>query len=197
VAFRSREKIIIVKIVIDIIIKINQKLKRDLNDYFCSARKPDFARVLNHALQSFEECLFQNKSNIPLEQSTAKRLQLGQRIVRTGGQNIGIVIVPQELRHGGITTFSRTLAIDIGDDHWCHLSFKACKAQICPDRGRGPFFRESRSWGRGRRCICLRFWSGCHVENICNYWPAKSTPVHLQGLMPIRRMLQSHVSLLE
>jgi hypothetical protein len=104
-------------------------LKRDLSDYFCGARKPDFARILNHALQSFEGWLFQNKSNIPLEQSTAKRLQPGQRIVRTGGQNIGIVIAPQELRRGGITTFSRTLAIDIGDDHWCHLRLKACNAQ--------------------------------------------------------------------
>ena len=67
----------------------------------------------------------------PLGQSTAKRLVPGQLIVRTGGQNIGIVMSPQELRRNGnhYLQKSRTFAIYIGDDHWCHLRLKAYHAQ--------------------------------------------------------------------
>lgn len=32
--------------------------------------------------------------------------------------------------------------------------------------------------------ICLCFCSGCHEENICNYWPAMFIRIHLQGRMP-------------
>jgi uncharacterized protein YbjT (DUF2867 family) len=40
---------------------------RDFEEYFCAARKPDFARSLNPALQTFDAWLAQNKSRIPLE----------------------------------------------------------------------------------------------------------------------------------
>jgi hypothetical protein len=47
-------------------IEINQEFKRDFNDYFCDVRQPNFARVLNHAPQSFEDRRSQNRSSIPL-----------------------------------------------------------------------------------------------------------------------------------
>jgi uncharacterized protein YbjT (DUF2867 family) len=43
------------------------QFKRDFNDYFCGARDPKVARMLNPALQTFEQWLAQNKSRIPLE----------------------------------------------------------------------------------------------------------------------------------
>jgi len=43
------------------------QFKRDFNDAFCGARKPDVARSLNPSLQSFEAWLGKNGSRIPLE----------------------------------------------------------------------------------------------------------------------------------
>ena len=40
---------------------------RDFEEYFCAAHKPEFARSLNPALQTFDTWLAQNKSRIPLE----------------------------------------------------------------------------------------------------------------------------------
>ena len=43
------------------------QFKRDFEDYFCGARKPDFARSLNPALQDFRFWLTAHKNAIPLE----------------------------------------------------------------------------------------------------------------------------------
>ncbi|MDH3292168.1 MAG: NmrA/HSCARG family protein [Gemmatimonadota bacterium] len=43
------------------------QFKRDFEDYFCSARNLDFARSINPALQTFDQWLAKNKSQIPLE----------------------------------------------------------------------------------------------------------------------------------
>ncbi|TAJ23110.1 MAG: NmrA/HSCARG family protein [Nitrospirae bacterium] len=43
------------------------QFKCDFNEVFCGARRPEVARALNAALQTFESWLAQNKSRIPLE----------------------------------------------------------------------------------------------------------------------------------
>ena len=43
------------------------QFKRDFEEMFCGARKPDIARGLNPALQTFDTWLARNKSRIPLE----------------------------------------------------------------------------------------------------------------------------------
>lgn len=43
------------------------QFKRDFNDVFCGARKPEVARALNPSLQTFDAWLERNKSRIPLE----------------------------------------------------------------------------------------------------------------------------------
>jgi uncharacterized protein YbjT (DUF2867 family) len=43
------------------------QFKRDFEDYYCGARNLDFARSLNPALQTFDQWLAKNKSQIPLE----------------------------------------------------------------------------------------------------------------------------------
>jgi uncharacterized protein YbjT (DUF2867 family) len=43
------------------------QFKRDFNQYFCGARNPAVARVLNPALQTFDDWLARNKARIPLE----------------------------------------------------------------------------------------------------------------------------------
>jgi uncharacterized protein YbjT (DUF2867 family) len=42
------------------------QFKRDFNDLFCGARKPEVARGLNPSLQTFDQWLARNKSRIPL-----------------------------------------------------------------------------------------------------------------------------------
>ena len=46
------------------------QFNRDFEDYFCGARNLAFSRSLNPSLETFEQWLVQNKSRIPLEQST-------------------------------------------------------------------------------------------------------------------------------
>jgi hypothetical protein len=48
------------------------QFKRDFESYYCGARRPDFARSLNPALQTFETWLARNKSRIPLEETAAR-----------------------------------------------------------------------------------------------------------------------------
>jgi uncharacterized protein YbjT (DUF2867 family) len=43
------------------------QFKRDFEEYYCNARKPEFARSLNPELQSFDQWLAKNKTSIPLE----------------------------------------------------------------------------------------------------------------------------------
>jgi uncharacterized protein YbjT (DUF2867 family) len=43
------------------------QFKRDFQEVFCGARKPDAARTLNPSLQNFDTWLTHNKSRIPLE----------------------------------------------------------------------------------------------------------------------------------
>lgn len=43
------------------------QFKRDFNDVFCGARKPEVARALNPSLQTFEQWLARNKGRISLE----------------------------------------------------------------------------------------------------------------------------------
>jgi len=43
------------------------QFKRDFEEDFCVARKPDIARGLNPSLQTFDMWLTRNKSRIPLE----------------------------------------------------------------------------------------------------------------------------------
>jgi uncharacterized protein YbjT (DUF2867 family) len=43
------------------------QFKRDFNEYYCGVRNIEKARMLNPALQSFEDWLARNKANIPLE----------------------------------------------------------------------------------------------------------------------------------
>ena len=43
------------------------QFKRDFNDQFCNARKPDAARKLAPTIQSFEQWLARNKGRIPLD----------------------------------------------------------------------------------------------------------------------------------
>jgi uncharacterized protein YbjT (DUF2867 family) len=47
------------------------QFKRDFEDYYSSARYPDFARSLNPSLQNFKMWLTQNKNAIPLDESAA------------------------------------------------------------------------------------------------------------------------------
>jgi uncharacterized protein YbjT (DUF2867 family) len=42
------------------------QFKRDFNEQFCGARKPEMARKLNPSLQTFDQWLAKNKSRIPL-----------------------------------------------------------------------------------------------------------------------------------
>jgi hypothetical protein len=41
--------------------------KRDFNEEFCAARRPEFARSVNPGLQSFEQWLSKNARQIPLD----------------------------------------------------------------------------------------------------------------------------------
>ena len=43
------------------------QFKRDFEEYFSGIRKPEFARTLNPALQTFKTWLTNNKSAIPME----------------------------------------------------------------------------------------------------------------------------------
>lgn len=43
------------------------QFKRDFNEYYCGARKPEFARSLNPDLQNFDAWLAKNKKLIPLD----------------------------------------------------------------------------------------------------------------------------------
>jgi hypothetical protein len=43
------------------------QFKRDFEDYFSGARKPEFAHSLNPSLQNFKTWLNNNKSAIPVE----------------------------------------------------------------------------------------------------------------------------------
>jgi len=43
------------------------QFKRDFEEVFCGARKPDIARALNPSLQTFDMWLSHNKSRIPVE----------------------------------------------------------------------------------------------------------------------------------
>jgi hypothetical protein len=47
------------------------QFKRDFEDYYSSARNPDFARSLNPSLQDFKMWLTQNKNAIPLDEAAA------------------------------------------------------------------------------------------------------------------------------
>jgi uncharacterized protein YbjT (DUF2867 family) len=47
------------------------QFKRDFEDYYSSARNPDFARSLNPSLQNFKMWLTQNKNAIPLDEAAA------------------------------------------------------------------------------------------------------------------------------
>jgi hypothetical protein len=48
------------------------QFKADFEEYFSGVRKPEFARSLNPSLQDFKTWLKNNKSAIPLEETTAK-----------------------------------------------------------------------------------------------------------------------------
>ncbi len=43
------------------------QFKRDFEEMYCAARKPDVARALNPSLQTFDEWLARNKNRIPIE----------------------------------------------------------------------------------------------------------------------------------
>ncbi|HEY3198046.1 MAG TPA: NmrA/HSCARG family protein, partial [Nitrospirales bacterium] len=43
------------------------QFKRDFEEVFCGARKPEIARELNPSLQTFDMWLTRNKGRIPLE----------------------------------------------------------------------------------------------------------------------------------
>jgi uncharacterized protein YbjT (DUF2867 family) len=47
------------------------QFKRDFEEYFCGARSPKFARILNPSLQDFKTWLTQNKNAIPLEDAAS------------------------------------------------------------------------------------------------------------------------------
>jgi uncharacterized protein YbjT (DUF2867 family) len=47
------------------------QFKRDFEDYYSSARNPDFARSLNPSLQNFKMWLTQNKNAIPVDKAAA------------------------------------------------------------------------------------------------------------------------------
>jgi hypothetical protein len=47
------------------------QFKRDFEDYYSSARNPDFARSLNPSLQNFKMWLIENKNAIPLAAASA------------------------------------------------------------------------------------------------------------------------------
>src|SRR6266849_8026514 len=53
--FKSPTERVISKRILQFGVGINQRFKRDSTIIFCGARNPEFARVLNPALQSFEE----------------------------------------------------------------------------------------------------------------------------------------------
>jgi len=47
------------------------QFKRDFEEYYSSARNPDFARSLNPSLQNFKMWLTQNKNAIPVDEAAA------------------------------------------------------------------------------------------------------------------------------